>query len=81
MELLHCTVHYIEEYCVFIVKKNKDEVEEKENKFGDLDQLLRIERMKEQKTKKDETLEPEVDETQVSRLIYKPSHGYPVGTL
>ena len=57
-----CVVYCIEE-------KNKDEIEEKEDEFGDLDQLLRIERLKEQKRKKDETLEPEVDEAQVSRLI------------
>lgn len=55
------TMNYIEE-------ENKDEIEEKEDEFGDLDQLLRIERLKEQKRKKDETLEPEVDEIQVSRL-------------
>ena len=59
--MLKCTVYYIEE-------KNKDEIEE-EDEFGDLDQLLRIERLKEQKRKKNEILEPEVDETQVSRLI------------
>ena len=57
-----CAVYCIEE-------KNKDEIEEKEDEFGDLDQLLRIERLKEQKRKKDETLEPEVDGAQVSRLI------------
>ena len=58
------------------MEKNKDKVEEKEDKFGDLDQLLRIERLKEQK---DETLKPEADETQVSRFIYKPSHRSPMG--
>ena len=60
---MFCGVYYIEE-------KNKDEVEEKEDEFGDLDQLLRIERLKEQKRKKDEILEPEVDETQVSSVAY-----------
>ena len=67
IEVLHCTAYYIEKK-----KKKKEEVEEKEDEFGDLDQLLRIERLKEQKRKDEtETLEPEVDETQVSELYGK----------
>lgn len=48
---------------------NNDKIEEKEEEeIGDLDQLLRIERLKEQKRKDEpEPLEAEVDEAQVTK--------------
>ena len=51
----------------FIEEKGKEEDEVKEEEFGDLDRLLRIERLKEQERKDEgDTLESEVDEAQVS---------------
>lgn len=55
----YCTLHFIEE-------KSKDKAKEEEE-ISDLDQLLRIERLKEQKRKDEaETLELAEDEAQVS---------------
>ena len=48
--------------------KSKEKAKEEEE-IGDLDQLLRIERLKEQKRKdEEETIEPEEDEAQVISL-------------
>ena len=48
--------------------KSKEKAKEEEE-IGDLDQLLRMERLKEQKRKdEEETIEPEEDEAQVISL-------------
>lgn len=55
---------YVKSYFYFTEEENKDK--SKEEDIGDLDQLLRIERLKEQKRKDEaEALEPEEEETQV----------------
>jgi len=56
--------------CIFSGENDKDEAKEVEDdEFGDLDQLLRIERLREQKRKDEEAFEPEVDETQVENCL------------
>ena len=61
--------------CIVTEKESEDEAEEEEEEeIGDLDQLLRIERLKEQKRKdEEETIEPEEDEEQV--ISVKKSEG------
>ena len=51
---------------VALAEEKKEEKAKEEEEIGDLDQLLRIERLKEQKRKDEaETIEPEEDEAQV----------------